>query len=170
RDRKAAAEALARLDLVGLAQRRLETLSGGERQRVVLARALAQEAPIILLDEPTASLDLGHVQQALELLDALRREAALTLVSAMHDLTLAAQYADRMLLLDAGRVAAQGRPADVLTEARIAEHYEAAVDVVAVGDRIAVVPRRASADALGDGQGTPSPGRLLAASDEQSLR
>lgn len=149
RDREAAGEALARLDLVELAERRLGTLSGGERQRVVLARALAQGSPIVLLDEPTASLDLGHVQQALELLDALRRERGLTLVSAMHDLTLAAQYADRMLLLDAGRVAAAGRPDEVLTEARVAEHYAAAVDVLAAGDRIAVVPRRRGARRAG---------------------
>ncbi len=143
RDRDAAARSLARLDLLPFAGRRLGTLSGGEKQRVVVARALAQEAPIVLLDEPTAALDIGHQQQALELLDGLRAEPGLTLVTAMHDLTLAAQYADRMLLLDAGRVVADGTPGDVLTEAVIAEHYGAAIDVVAVGGRIAVVPRRA---------------------------
>jgi iron complex transport system ATP-binding protein len=144
RDRDAAARSLARLDLLSLADRRLGTLSGGEKQRVVVARALAQEAPIVLLDEPTASLDIGHQQQALELLDGLRAESSLTLVAAMHDLTLAAQYADRMLLLDGGRVVADGAPTEVLTEAVIAAHYGAAIDVVAVGDRIAVVPRRPS--------------------------
>lgn len=143
RDRDAAARALARLDLLPFAHRRLGTLSGGEKQRAVVARALAQEAPVVLLDEPTAALDIGHQQQALELLDALRAESGLTLVAAMHDLTLAAQYADRMLLLDSGRVVADGTPADVVTEAAIARHYGAAIDVVAVGDRIAVVPRRA---------------------------
>jgi iron complex transport system ATP-binding protein len=142
RDREAAARALARLDLLPFADRRLGTLSGGERQRVVVARALAQEAPVVLLDEPTAALDIGHQQQALELLDVLRAESGLTLVSAMHDLTLAAQYADRMLLLDAGRVVADGPPVDVLTEAVLAEHYGAVIDVVPVGDRIAIVPRR----------------------------
>ena len=109
--------ALARLDLLPFADRRLGTLSGGEKQRVVVARALAQEAPIVLLDEPTAALDIGHQQQALDLLDVLREESGLTLVAAMHDLTLAAQYADRMLLLDGGRVVADGPPVDVLTEA-----------------------------------------------------
>ena len=69
----------------------------------------------MLLDEPTAALDIGHQQQALELLDTLRAESALTLVAAMHDLTLAAQYADRMILLDDGQVAADGTPAEVLT-------------------------------------------------------
>ena len=142
RDREVAANALARLDLLGYCDRPLGTLSGGEKQRVVVARALAQEARIVLLDEPTASLDIGHQQQALELLDLLRAESGLTLVSAMHDLTLAAQYADRMLLLDHGRVAADGAPADVLTEALVAGHYGAEIDVVPVGDRIAVVPRR----------------------------
>ena len=101
RDREAAARAVTRLDLVGWEERRLGTLSGGEKQRVVVARALAQEAHIVLLDEPTAALDIGHQQQALELLDLLRSESGLTLVAAMHDLTLAAQYAERMVLLDA---------------------------------------------------------------------
>jgi iron complex transport system ATP-binding protein len=142
RDREAAARALARLDLLEISGRRLGTLSGGERQRVVVARALAQEAGIVLLDEPTASLDIGHQQQALELLDALRAESGLTLVTAMHDLTLAAQYADRMVVLDRGRIVADGSPADVLTEALVAGHYGAAVDVVSVGGSLAVVPRR----------------------------
>jgi iron complex transport system ATP-binding protein len=143
RDREAAGRALARLDLVGYEERRLGTLSGGEKQRVVVARALAQEARIVLLDEPTAALDIGHQQQALELLDLLRAESGLTLVAAMHDLTLAAQYADRMVLLDAGRIVADGAPADVLTEALIASHYGASIDVVPAGERVAVIPRRA---------------------------
>jgi iron complex transport system ATP-binding protein len=142
RDREAAARALARLDLLGFVERRLGTLSGGEKQRVVVARALAQEAAIVLLDEPTAALDIGHQQQALDLLDGLREESGLTLVAAMHDLTLAAQYADRMILLDGGRVVADGAPTEVLTAPVIARHYGAAIDVVAVGDRIAIVPRR----------------------------
>ena len=142
RDREAAAWALARLDLLEYRERRLGTLSGGEKQRVVVARALAQEARIVLLDEPTASLDIGHQQQALELLDVLRGESELTLVAAMHDLTLAAQYADRMVLLDQGRVAADGVPRDVLTEAAIARHYGASIDVVPVRGRVAVIPRR----------------------------
>jgi iron complex transport system ATP-binding protein len=142
RDREAAARALARLDLLAFMERRLGTLSGGEKQRVVVARALAQEAAIVLLDEPTAALDIGHQQQALDLLDRLRAESGLTLVAAMHDLTLAAQYADRMLLLDGGRVVADGAPTEVLTAPVIARHYGAAIDVVPVGDRIAIVPRR----------------------------
>jgi iron complex transport system ATP-binding protein len=142
-DREAAARALARLDLLPFVERRLGTLSGGEKQRVVVARALAQEAAVVLLDEPTAALDIGHQQQALDLLDGLRAESGLTLVAAMHDLTLAAQYADRMVLLDGGRVVADGPPIEVLTAPVIARHYGAAIDVVPVGDRIAIVPRRA---------------------------
>jgi iron complex transport system ATP-binding protein len=141
-DRAAATRTLARLDLLDHRDRPLGTLSGGERQRVVVARALAQEASIVLLDEPTAALDIGHQQQALELLDTLRAESALTLVAAMHDLTLAAQYADRMILLDDGRVAADGAPAEVLTEESIARHYDAHIRVVRVDDRLAVVPAR----------------------------
>jgi len=142
RDREAAARALARLDLLAYGDRLLGTLSGGEKQRAVVARALAQEARIVLLDEPTAALDIGHQQQALDLLDVLRAESGLTLVSAMHDLTLAAQYADRMVLLDRGRVVADGFPRDVLTEEAIARHYGAAADIVSIDGRIAVVPRR----------------------------
>ena len=142
RDLEAAWGALERLDLLAYADRRLGTLSGGEKQRAVLARALAQEARVVLLDEPTSALDIGHQQQTLELLDALRREAGLTLVAAMHDLTLAAQYAERMVLLAGGRVIAHGRPADVLTEVRLAEHYDVAVQVLDLDGRLAVLPRR----------------------------
>jgi iron complex transport system ATP-binding protein len=143
-DRDAAARALDRLGLEPFAERALGTISGGERQRVVVARALAQEAPIVLLDEPTAALDIGHQQQALELLDALRSADGLTLVAAMHDLTLAAQYADRVLLLAEGRIVADGTPADVLTESALAEHYGASVRVLMLDDRIAVLPSRGS--------------------------
>ncbi len=145
-DRAAAALALSRLDLLGYGDRRLGTLSGGEKQRAVVARALAQDARIVLLDEPTAALDIGHQQQALELLDALRAESGLTLVAAMHDLTLASQYADRMLLLDRGRVAADGLPADVVTEEAIARHYGAAIRIVSLDGTIAVVPSRTAAE------------------------
>ena len=104
------ARLLERLELAGLSQRHLSTLSGGERQRVVLARALAQEAPVLLMDEPTSALDLAHRVEALEIVDELRHEWGLTVVSAMHDLTLAGQFADRLLLLSGGSVAAFGAP------------------------------------------------------------
>jgi iron complex transport system ATP-binding protein len=141
-DGDAAARALVELDLYGLRDRTLGTLSGGERQRVVVARALAQEASIVLLDEPTAALDIGHQQQALEVLDELRVAGGLTLVAAMHDLTLAAQYADRVVLLDDGAVVADGRPEAVLTEELLGVHYGTTVRVVTVDERVAVLPRR----------------------------
>jgi cobalamin transport system ATP-binding protein len=142
-DREIADAALVRLDLVELADRRLGTLSGGERQRAVLARALAQQAPILLLDEPTNALDVGRGQQALELVDALRREAGLTVLAAMHDLTLAGQYADRLLLLDGGRIVAAGAVPDVLTDELIARHYGASVRVLRdENGAIVVVPVR----------------------------
>jgi iron complex transport system ATP-binding protein len=129
-DHAAAGQALSRLDLSRLADRELGTLSGGERQRVVLARALAQEAPLLLLDEPTSALDAGRQQEALELIDALRLDAGLTVLAAMHDLTLAGQYASRLLLLSSGRIVAQGAAAEVLTEPLIAEHYGARIRVL----------------------------------------
>jgi len=139
RDRIASEDALARLDLGDLAERQLGTLSGGERQRAVLARALAQEAPLLLLDEPTSALDAGRQQDALELVDALRLDAGLTVLATMHDLTLAGQYASRLLLLANGRVIAQGGALEVLTAPLIAEHYGARVRVLDDG---AVVPVR----------------------------
>ena len=141
-DRDSAARALGLLELDSLADRPLGTLSGGERQRAVVARAVAQQASIVLLDEPTAALDIGHQQQALELLDGLRAREGLTLVAAMHDLTLAAQYADRVVLLSDGRIVADGAPVDVLTEETLAEHYGATVRVVTVDDRLAVLATR----------------------------
>ena len=142
-DLEAADRTLARLDLLHLADRRLGTLSGGERQRAVLARALAQEPHLLLLDEPTSTLDIGRQQQVLELVDGLRREGGLTVLSAMHDLTLAGQYADRLVLLDRGRVVASGRARDVLTRELIQEVYGAAVTVIENG-ALVVAPLRGS--------------------------
>ncbi|MFI6516774.1 ABC transporter ATP-binding protein [Spirillospora sp. NPDC050679] len=129
RDRAVAGEALERLDLTGLAGRELGRLSGGERQRVVLARALAQQTSTLLLDEPTTALDIGHQQQVMELIDRLRTADGLTVVTTIHDLTLAGQYADGLVLLSGGRVAAAGPPAEVLTRSMIAEHFDARVHV-----------------------------------------
>jgi iron complex transport system ATP-binding protein len=141
-DVEAVERALERLDLRGLTARRLGTLSGGERQRAVLARALAQDTPVLLLDEPTSALDVGRQQQALELVDGLRADRRLTILSAMHDLTLAAQFAERLLLLDRGVVVADGAPREVVTEARVAQHYGATVRVIDDEAGLAVVPTR----------------------------
>jgi iron complex transport system ATP-binding protein len=137
------ANVLDRLDLGEFADRSLGTLSGGERQRLVIARALAQEAPILLLDEPTSALDIGHQQQALELVDRLRREHGLTVVSAMHDLTLAGLYSDRLALLHRGHVVATGTAAHVLRAETLSEFYGVSVTVhQEVDGTVVVVPRR----------------------------
>ena len=141
-DRVAAERAIERLALRTFAQRALGSLSGGELQRAVLARALAQEARILLLDEPTSSLDLGRQQQALELVDTLRRDDELTVVAAMHDLSLAGQYADRLLLLDHGRIVAEGNAGEVLDEATIGSYYGAEVRVITDNGSVFVLPRR----------------------------
>jgi iron complex transport system ATP-binding protein len=142
RDVAAVTDALQHLDLLDMADRVVSTLSGGERQRVLIARALAQGAPIMLLDEPTTALDVGHQQQVLELVDQLRREHALTVVSTMHDLTLAGQYAERLLLLDQGRVVVEGAATDVLTEEHLARYYGARVRIIHDGGRPVVLPYR----------------------------
>jgi iron complex transport system ATP-binding protein len=120
-------------------------MSGGERQRMVIARALAQQAPVVLLDEPTASLDVGHQQQALELVDRLRRESGLTVISAMHDLTLAGLYCDRLALIRCGSIIASGSAHDVLRADLLESTYGAAVRVLHDEDgTVVVVPTRKS--------------------------
>jgi iron complex transport system ATP-binding protein len=142
-DHRIVADILERLSLQSLAARPLDHLSGGERQRAAIARALAQQAPILLVDEPTSSLDVGRQQEVLELIDALRTEQGLTVIAAMHELTLAGQYADRLALLVGGRLVALGAPAEVLTERAIASHYHAHVQVLSLnGAGRAVVPVR----------------------------
>ncbi len=137
--------ALDRLDLESLRDRDVATLSGGEAQRVVLARALAQEAPVLLLDEPTSELDVGHQQQVLELVDRLRTSVGLTVLSTMHDLTLAGQYSQRFVLLDRGEAVARGTAEDVLRSDLIERHYGAAVKVLATESGLIVVPTRPQA-------------------------
>ncbi|HZS30925.1 MAG TPA: ABC transporter ATP-binding protein [Gaiellaceae bacterium] len=140
-DREAAARALRRLELESFAARPLGSLSGGELQRAVLARALAQEAPVLLLDEPTTALDLGRQQLVLELVDSLRGDG-LTVVTTMHDLTLAGQYAEHLVLLDAGSVVVEGPAAEVLSAPNVAAHYGANVRVVEEAGRVFVLPVR----------------------------
>jgi iron complex transport system ATP-binding protein len=142
-DRRICAELLESLDLMAMSDRRLGSLSGGELQRLVLARALAQQAPVLLLDEPTSALDLGRRVDALELVDNLRRDRALTVISAMHDLTLAGQFADRLLLLAGGRAVAVGKPDEVLVPESLSEHFGTGVTVMRSDDGdLVVVPRR----------------------------
>ena len=142
RDRDAVQAAVSALGLEEIAHRVLGTLSGGEGQRVVLARALAQEAPVLLLDEPTASLDLGHAIEVLEVIDRLRLEKGLTVVTAIHDMTLAARFCPRLVLLGGGLVHADGEPSSVLTEATLRPHYGDHVRVIHDGAGPTVVPGR----------------------------
>jgi iron complex transport system ATP-binding protein len=135
--------ALDRLEITELARRRLGSLSGGECQRTVLARALAQEPRLVVLDEPTSALDVGAQQQVLDLVSMLRQEDGLTVLTAMHDLTLTAQYADELVLVDDGREVARGSAEDVLTEELIGRHYGASVRVIADPDAgVVIVPVR----------------------------
>jgi iron complex transport system ATP-binding protein len=125
----------------------LRTLSGGERQRAVLARVLAQQAGLLLLDEPTTGLDIGHAQALLDLVDRLRAEDGTTVVSTLHDLTFAAQYADRLLLLNGGTVVAAGTPAEVLTAKTVHKHYCAEVELLTTArGQLVVAPSRKPVD------------------------
>jgi iron complex transport system ATP-binding protein len=143
KDHDVCAGLLDRLDLTHMAGRTLATLSGGELQRLVLGRALAQEAPVLLLDEPTSALDLGRRVDALEIVDALRREHGLTVLSAMHDLTLAGQFSDRLILLSYGKVVATGTPAEVLDQDVLTQHFGHQVQVLRSPDGdLIVAPRR----------------------------
>jgi iron complex transport system ATP-binding protein len=135
-------DVLDRLDLGDFRKRDVSSLSGGEAQRVVLARALAQEAPVLLLDEPTSELDVGHQQQVLELVDQLRTDPGLTVLSTMHDLTLAGQYSQEFVLVDRGRAVARGPAHEVLRADLIQRHYGASVEVVANASGLVVIPTR----------------------------
>lgn len=118
-DRRIVDEALDQVGITGLAGRLFAELSGGERQRVLVARALAQRTPLLILDEPTNHLDVRHQLELLELLRSLR----VTTLVAMHDLNLAAGYAARFHVLDAGRLVASGPPAEVLSEQVVAKTF-----------------------------------------------
>jgi iron complex transport system ATP-binding protein len=130
KDQEIAHYALEKVDALHLADRLIGELSGGEQQRVLLARALAQATPILLLDEPTTHLDLQHQLGLLELVHKLSRECELTVVIALHDLNLAARYADRLALLVEGQIKALGTAKEVLRAEVIAEAYRWPVQVV----------------------------------------
>ena len=139
-DREIAASVLRRLDLGRFAHRRVADRSGGEAQRVVVARALAQRAPMLLLDEPTSALDVGHQAGVLELVDELRRCDGLTVVAAMHDLSAAARFADRLVLLDHGAVIDDGPPRRVLEPERLSTIYSTPLTVRRIDGELVVLP------------------------------
>ena len=122
--------ALERTSLEELADRRVDELSGGEQQLVLLARALAQDTPILLLDEPTAHLDLHHQSTLLKLVCALSREKELAILMAIHDLNLVAQHSERVILMVDGQVRAQGSPTQVLTAEILSNAYQVPLQVI----------------------------------------
>jgi len=133
---------ISQLDLDQFIDRDVATLSGGERQRVAIARALTQASPIILLDEPTTALDVGYQQEVLELIDRLRKENKIAVVSTMHDLTVSGLYPDRLMLLSEGNVVASGSAESVLTPENIEKHYGAKVSVITHESGPVVIPER----------------------------
>ena len=129
RDLAIAWQAMEATHTESFAERRVSELSGGERQRLVIARALTQQPKAMLLDEPTANLDINHQVEILNLVRALCREQSLTVIIALHDLNLAAQYCDWMVMLNAGKVHAEGTPLQILTATNIKQVYGADVCV-----------------------------------------
>jgi len=129
-DEAIARDALAAVDATHLADRRAGEMSGGERQRLLLARAIAQEPTVLLLDEPTTHLDLPHQLAILDLAHRYAQEAELAVLAVFHDLNLAAAYCDEIALMDDGRILVQGPPREVLTPAWIARVYRVDVSVV----------------------------------------
>lgn len=122
-DMKIAIEVMRWMDIEGLGDRPVTEISGGEKQRVIIARALAQEPEILILDEPTASLDIGHQVEIYNLITRLNAEKGLTVIITSHDLNLAAQYCHRLILLNKGRVYANGNPYEVISEENIRNVY-----------------------------------------------
>jgi iron complex transport system ATP-binding protein len=142
-DERAVTEAMAATDTTELADRSVDELSGGQRQRVWLAMALAQDTEVLLLDEPTTYLDLAHQVEVLELVAELNATRGRTVVMVLHDLNHAARYAQHVIAMKDGRVVAEGRPDDVVTESLVREVFGLSCAVVAcpVSGRPLVVPR-----------------------------
>lgn len=122
-DAKAVAWALKQTHLVSFADRGMDSLSGGERQRAWIAMALAQQTPVLLLDEPTTFLDLGHQLEVLELVQELNASQGMTIVMVLHELNQASRYSDNMVAMHKGRIWGQGAPEDILTETLLAEVF-----------------------------------------------
>ncbi|MDR1909982.1 MAG: ABC transporter ATP-binding protein, partial [Spirochaetaceae bacterium] len=144
-DRRKAAEVMELLGIADMAERNVTTLSGGEMQKAVIARCLVQEGDILLLDEATSGLDLNHSVEIMELLRRKADEEGTIILAVLHDLNLASQYCDRILLLKNGRLRFQGRPPEILTEDVVEEIYGIRAVVTAdENNRPVVLPRRVS--------------------------
>jgi iron complex transport system ATP-binding protein len=133
-------------EVAHLARRKLDQLSGGEQQRVLIARALCQQPQVILLDEPTASLDLSHQIRIMDLMEKLKTERGVTVIMVSHDVNLAAMYGDQLLLLKAGEIVCMGAPHAVLNFKTLEDTYgcKLLVDISPLGDlpRVTVVPHK----------------------------
>jgi iron complex transport system ATP-binding protein len=141
------------LGITGMAERDVMSLSGGEMQKVIIGRCLVQEGDILLLDEATSGLDLNHTIEIMELMRKKADEEGKTIVAVLHDLNLASQYCDRIVLLKDGCLRYQGKPQDILTEAVVEEIYGIrAVVMVDEYGRPLVLPRRAASPGLGETQ------------------
>lgn len=154
RDKEITQQALAVTGVLNLAQRPIAEISGGERQCVIIARALAQEPQLLLLDEPTTHLDIGHQVKILDLIRRLNKERHLTVIIVLHDLNLASEYCERLMLLKEGRIYRMGSPKEVLTYSIIEEVYGTLVVVeespVSSKPLVCLVPEDVS-KAIGDG-------------------
>jgi len=128
-DREVIEQALALTNTISLRERLLNGLSGGEKQRVMLAQALAQEPKLLLLDEPTSHLDIGHQIEILDLVRKLNRENNLTVIMVIHDLNLAGEYCENLILIDEGKIHSRGTPGEVLTYENIEKVYKTVVVV-----------------------------------------
>lgn len=144
RDRDAVDRALALADMTAFTERNIHELSEGEKHRAMIALGLAQEPELLLLDEPTAHLDIKHAWEVMELIHELHQSRAMTIVLATHDLNIAAEFCSRLFLMDAGRLVAEGAPGAVLDEARLSAVYDYPVRVLKAPDSAAprVFPRR----------------------------
>jgi iron complex transport system ATP-binding protein len=143
-DRRRTHAVMQRLELEPFTRRAVTSLSGGERQRVVLARAVAQDTPVLVLDEPIAFLDAGHQLDVLEMIEDLRTERTMTVVTTLHDLSFAGQFPEHIAVMAEGRIVAAGTPGTVLTPELIDRHWgvEAAVAVDPSGGVSVTVLRR----------------------------
>jgi len=146
KDLEIANRAMAFTEVEHLAHRKMDQLSGGECQRVFIARAICQEPKIILLDEPTASLDLAHQVKVMDLMEKLKNDLGMTVIMVSHDVNLAAMYSDRVLLLKKGKIAGMGKPDEILTLDLLNKTYDCRllVDESPVGSfpRITLVPEK----------------------------
>ena len=153
-DRGIVRRAMEMTDTASLANRSMDSLSGGERQRVLIARALAQEPEVILLDEPTAFLDIRHQAEFFGLMKGLNRKRGLTVLAVTHDINLASAYCDRVMLLREGRIHTLGAPGEVITETNIREAYE--TDVLVDANPLNGLPRVTLLSSHLSGQGSRS--------------